>query len=741
MEGYPYCKVEIFRGVKYWDDVFNPTKWTLGAEGGSLSTDGKIGTLSIASLQTQASIKRGWSFSAGTYRYAVLKATELTGTKWRLEALLSGVVKAYKEFTDTGLKTVDLQNDGVATPPYTGNIDGIRLLVYGSGGNSVKFDYLKICEKTVLIPADGSTIFDVIDATVYLAVTEEVGSLNLLLQNFAAAYTDKISVGDLIEIAMTRGSDPYYKVMKGRIESVTKIGEATIRGLQHYLRLKGRDLGAELFNRLVTKRYENKEGSVIVKDVLANFTDLESIGVEATYSTYVEEEYENKPAWEIIKYIAETAQNASGIIGYDFKCEEGDLKFYERGKYSSGVSLTDLITLIEFETAIERVRNRIYVYGEASKPYPLDRDAWTESLTPQIKSDLTADAASGQKIVKVQDASKFSVGDKVLIVDNNGNEDNEVEAVNTTTNEITMKNNLTRTYTVAAKAFVNKCPGWLSGTGSGSISGDSVNKIVGSYSVKHNTGAADYYGCAWFDLHKDNAIDCNKYPSLTFQIMVESAFSGHISLALWDDADMKVYQEFHISGNKWHLQTFPCGRKWSDQWTHSLFNTQPFNWEKVKRILFYAHFPGTGTGNFWIDNLFFDKCRWSGTAQDVDSQAKYGIRELAITDENLVSDDACAKVAAAELKHRKDPAKYLRITILGDPRIKAGEMIYVVSENEAISDQYRIQAVEHWMNDEGEFESRLTLIAEPPRVATILAETREEMGTLMRGTAYRKLGK
>ena len=671
MEGYPYCKVEIFRGVKYLDDVFNPIKWTLGAEGGTLSTDGKIGTLSIATGQTQASISRSWGFNTTTHRYAVVKVTELTGTKWRLEAQLGGVVKAYKEFTDTGLKTVDLQNDGVASPPYQGDIDKIVLVVYGATGNQVKFDYVKICEKTVLIPADGSTIFDVIDATVYLAVTEEVGSFNLLLQNFAAAYTDQIGVGDLIEIAMTRGSDPYYKVMKGRIESITKIAEATIRGLQHYLRLKGRDLGAELFNRLVTKHYLNQEGSVIVKDVLANFTSLESIGVESTNSTYAEEDYENKPAWEIIKYIAETAQNSGGVIGYDFKCEEGDIKFYERGKYSSGVSLTDLITLVEFEKAIERIRNKILIYGEASKPHPLDRDAWTESVTPTDGS-------------------------------------------------------------------------WSSGTGTGTISADSTKKIVGSYSIKLDVTEADYYGRAIFTLNAGKEVSgyySHEASALTFQISMADAYSGDVTIQLLDDAGMIVRRELKVSRrSEWNLLTLSCGRKYSDQWTHDLFNTQPFNWKKIKKIDITCHFPATGTGAFWIDNLFFKK-RWSAIGEGSTSQDKYGVRELAITDETLVSDDACTKLAEAELKYRKDPASYLRVTVLGDPRIKAGEMIYVVSENEAISDQYRIQSVEHWLNDEGEYESRLTLIAEPPRVATILAETREEMGTLMRGTAHRKLGR
>jgi len=65
----------------------------------------------------------------------------------------------------------------------------------------------------------------------------------------------------------------------------------------------------------------------------------------------------------------------------------------------------------------------------------------------------------------------------------------------------------------------------------------------------------------------------------------------------------------------------------------------------------------------------------------------------------------------------------------------------VRSPNENIDADYRIQAVDHYMDDEGEFGTSLTLIAEPPRIAEILSETRREVGVLMRGTAYGKLGR
>jgi len=79
--------------------------------------------------------------------------------------------------------------------------------------------------------------------------------------------------------------------------------------------------------------------------------------------------------------------------------------------------------------------------------------------------------------------------------------------------------------------------------------------------------------------------------------------------------------------------------------------------------------------------------------------------------------------------------------VLGDPRIVAKEIIHVTSPNENIDANYRIQSVEHSMNDEGEFESRLTLIAEPHQMAIFVNKTRELLEATKRGTGYKKLGR
>jgi len=179
------------------------------------------------------------------------------------------------------------------------------------------------------------------------------------------------------------------------------------------------------------------------------------------------------------------------------------------------------------------------------------------------------------------------------------------------------------------------------------------------------------------------------------------------------------------------------GKKNSDQWTHSIFNTQPFNWASVKKLVFYSDFSGTGTGSFWIDNLFFNQCRWEATEEDLTSQSSYGLRELVEVDEELHSDNESMLKAKALLTHLKDPAEYitLRSNVIdyGTNRILPGDKIHVTLPNENIDADYRIISVEYRvLAAEQTLEITLELGKEPPLLADYLYVLRSRTGSLAR---------
>lgn len=475
---------------------------------------------------------------------------------------------------------------------------------------------------------------DILELRVHLGCTKEVSSFECLLQNFDKKYsqggTYPINVGDNGSISIGRGANCSL-ILTLRLEEI----EPESTPVENYIRVRGRCWGEKIFRKVVTKTYQNQKGEAIVKDLLDNFIGLSHVRdgvelVENTDTTYTLLEYENTPVFDILKYIAESADKV-GVIGFDFRVEwDGKFAFFPRNSKTSPVSISEVIEESRYSKDIHRIRNKITVYGAAEKANPSNKDAWTETL--DINNDATND--------------------------------------------------------------------WTSGTGTGSVSLDGAEKIVGSYSIKHTTSTPDYYGCAILTFPSDMEVDCDKYPSLSFQLKLQEAFNGSIGVELEDSVGMKVRREIGVSANnKWVLQGFSVGKKHSDEWTHSVFNSQLFNWGSVKKILFYCNFSGTGTGSFWIDNLFFNRRRWEATREDIASQSGYGLRELVEVDEELHSDNECDLRAKALLDHLSEPAESLTLqtTCLdyGTNRLLPGDKIYVTLPNENIDSDFRIISVEY----------------------------------------------
>jgi len=226
---------------------------------------------------------------------------------------------------------------------------------------------------------------DVVELRVHLGCTREVSSFEAVLQNWGGKYSQNgaapINVGVDGSISVGRGASCPL-LMTCKVESV----EYESTPVESYARVSGRCWGERLFSRVVTKTYENKKGEEIVKDLLDYYVGLSHVRdsielVEATDTTYMSLAYENTPVIDVLRYIAESADKA-GAIGYDFRvAPDGKFEFFPQNSKASAVSLSEKIEQSEYGRDIHRVRNNIAVYGVADKSVPLDKDAWTESLT------------------------------------------------------------------------------------------------------------------------------------------------------------------------------------------------------------------------------------------------------------------------------------------------------------------------------------------------------------------------
>jgi hypothetical protein len=504
---------------------------------------------------------------------------------------------------------------------------------------------------------------DVLELKVHLGATKEVSSFNCLLKNFNKKYspggTYPINVGDDGSISIGRGVNcPLIATIT--VEESRAISNALG---ENYMRVLGRCWGERLFRKVVTKEYENMKGEAIVKDIIDNYVGLSHVHnstelIEGTDTIYTKLEYENTPVFDILKYIAETADKA-GVIGYDFRvAPDGKFEFFPRNSKTSNVSLSERLEVSEYRKSIFRKRDKIYVFGAAEKKYPLDGDSWTETL--DIDNDTVND--------------------------------------------------------------------WQSGGGTGSVSLATDRVAVGTYSIKHTTSTPDYYGRLRLIIPSGYQPNLNKYPSVQFQINRESAFSNQANIILQDNTGKFAQREFNIpQEDQWHLIRFNAGKKYENEWS---WIDAGFNWEMINEIFWDVHFPGTGTGSFWVDNLFFNSARWSATYGS-------GQRELAETDEELHSDNECLLRAKALYDYLSGTAEYLKVTSsvvdYGTTPILAGDKIWVTLPNENVDGYYRVISVEYHLRARDQtLEVTLELGKEPKLLADYLYALRSKTGSLSR---------
>ena len=226
---------------------------------------------------------------------------------------------------------------------------------------------------------------DVIELFVHLGCSKEVSSYELKLQNWNGKYSPSsptaISVG--MDGSISLGRTPNCPLLiTVRVENVKYQSSPT----ENYVIVSGRCWGERLFRRVVTATYTGLKGEAIVKDLMDYYAGLSHTRsavelVENTDTTYSELEYEDSPVWDILKYIAESADKG-GVIGFDFRvAPDGKFEFFPKlSKTNATVIVENIDDSAEYEKDIARVRNKIIVYGLADKAYPQDKVYWTTRL-------------------------------------------------------------------------------------------------------------------------------------------------------------------------------------------------------------------------------------------------------------------------------------------------------------------------------------------------------------------------
>ncbi|MBA7472616.1 hypothetical protein ES707_07948 [subsurface metagenome] len=527
---------------------------------------------------------------------------------------------------------------------------------------------------------------DVLGLIVHLGCTNEVSSFSCLLQNFDKKYTETypITVGVNGSLSIGRGANcPLIATI--RVEEVT----CESSSIENYLRVKGRCWGEKLFRRVITKRYENQKGEAIVKDLIAYYVGLSHVRdstelIEDTDTTYTLLEYENTPVFDVLKYIASSADK-NGAVGFDFRVEpDAKFAFFPKNSKTSPVSLSDLIESSDYKRDIHRIRNRIMTYGAREKPYPLDVDGqpWSDSFT----EDLT----------QVEYWLEHALGK------------------------------------------------WEPITGNTTMSIETSNVFQGSNCVKATCTAYMYYVSFWWVV-PDNYVNTSQYPALVFAIKADNSHTLNHSIELHDGTgdDNVVWRGFTIpKAGEWQIIKLELGKNHVDEWTESSFNISDFRWDLIMGVRFIVNQKSGQYGDVWVDIFHFGKGRWNArrpleAQEPTSSQTAYGVRELVEVDEELHSDNECDLRAKALLAHLENSAESITIrsTVIdyGTNTLLPGDKIHISLPNENVDADYRIISTEYRVNAATQtLEVVLELGKETPLLADYLYTLRSKSDSLSR---------
>jgi hypothetical protein len=267
---------------------------------------------------------------------------------------------------------------------------------------------------------------------------------------------------------------------------------------------------------------------------------------------------------------------------------------------------------------------------------------------------------------------------------------------------------------------------------SGTLSLDSTVKVKGSNSVK--TFAQNlYYAACQLTLDSGKEVDTDLYPTLNLWLSQDASFNGNTTITLYDTDGNTAAHEITVGAEKWFQTQIPVGTKNADSWQ---IPTQ-FNWNQVSSVQVTCWFDSVGTGNFWVDGLFFGENQYSNVQDDTTSQSSIGLRELVEVNEELCSDLECESHAKALLTNLKDPAETLTVqsTVIdyGTNPILAGDKINVTLPNEGINADFRILNAQYKVDGKTQvMEITLELGREKPLLADYVYALRSRTDRLSR---------
>lgn len=501
-------------------------------------------------------------------------------------------------------------------------------------------------------------------------LNENVGTFNFVVPakiGTVAKYND-IALFDKVKFWLGYDSvsgDPNFI---GRVYQIT----APLSTKKGYIRMiSGRCQGEILQRRLKGMvDYEDEDASDIITELAEDLSlGTDEIEVDETPETHRIDIDKHERYINFLRKVSDYYYDAGTQVKKDFRVDvDGNLVWKSRPIRTAGVETftvgTDVVAYnILYD--LTPVRNKIMVYGAKQKKYNDDDDFGTDMTTPYHGAVVDQQSASGQKNLYVDDTTSFFGGANIFVYSSANVEENVVDSI-VAGDHLVCENNLAHTYGVNSDVIL--FPGWGPTTDASetTITSDAGTKRVGSRSIKLSRGDG---GASVAMLYKPSTpLNFNYFPSHNFYIQMDDAHSGFVRLT--DNASHYAENTFNCieDDGKFHFVSLCCGRDYANNWDLD----SGFDWTNVYAVEFWVW---DGTINIWVDGQFLNHRRFSATAEDATSQSNYGIHEMAVYDEALMTDGDCAKRGESLLYQLKNPVTRVDLEVEGNMNVLLGDRL------------------------------------------------------------------
>jgi hypothetical protein len=247
---------------------------------------------------------------------------------------------------------------------------------------------------------------------------------------------------------------------------------------------------------------------------------------------------------------------------------------------------------------------------------------------------------------------------------------------------------------------------------------------------------ASFTGNFYLSLYSylDAYINAEKQKFLKFAIKVEDVANviSVVRVRLIDDAALVAWQDVAITKGSFTEVSLATDYVSQVNWTADA----GFNFRKVGFIRIYSTSAPAASWSVWIDSLFFGYTRWSGFAEDaVVSQPAYGIQELIVIKDLLLTDLECETKADSLLAYYKDPQSTYRAESKtldwGDYAFSPGNKVGIAYKITPTGN-YRIDSLDIDVDEKNNVILTFILDKTPPRMANYLFRLRRKLDYLIR---------